>query len=362
VQPAGTLDRLATRTPPLLALVVAVAAVSTSAVLVRWASAPAAVTAFYRVLFTTLLLAPLAATRYGAAFRRLALRDVVVAAVTGVALAVHFAAWFESLRWTSIAASVTLVQAQPAFVAVGAWLLLDERVDRRTALGVAVALGGMVLLSVAGSAGGLVGGARPLYGNALAVLGAVAAAAYVLVGRSLRQRVPLLPYVTVVYAACAATLLVAVVAGALGGVAGGTAGARGDGLAAVAAALFDHPPRDWLLFLGMALGPGLLGHTVINWALAHVESSVVSVSLLGEPVGATVLGVVLLGEGVGLATLVGGGVVLAGVAVTARGREGDGGTDPVAAEPAGPHGDEPPDPRGGEPPDPCGDEPPGPTE
>jgi drug/metabolite transporter (DMT)-like permease len=332
VSTSTRLDALADRTPPLLALVVAVAAVSTSAVLVRWATAPAAVTAFYRVLFTTLLLAPLAATRYGAAFRRLAPRDGLTAAVTGVALAVHFAAWFESLEWTSIAASVTLVQAQPAFVAVGAWLFLDERVGARTALGVAVALGGMALLSAGDLlAGAAVAGPRPLYGNALAVLGAVAAAAYFLVGRSLRQRVPLLPYVTVVYAACALALL-AFVAGSV---------VQGDG--SVAARLFDHPSRDWLLFLAMAVGPGLFGHTVLNWALAHVESSVVSVSLLGEPVGATLLGVALLGEVVGPVTVLGGAVVLAGVALTTRAREAEDDADATDDGPAGPHADEPPD-------------------
>lgn len=335
---ADPIDALAARTPPLLALVVAVAAVSTSAVLVRWTSAGSTVTAFYRVLFTTLLLVPLAGTRYGTAFRRLAPRDGLIAAVTGVALAVHFAAWFESLRWTSVAASVTLVQAQPAFVAVGAWLLLDERVGRRTALGVAVAIGGMALLSAGDLvSGAVVTGERPLYGNGLAILGAAAAAAYVLVGRSLRQRVPLLPYVTVVYAACAMALLATVVGGAVGA-------ASGEGMgAAVAASLFDHPPRDWLLFIAMAIGPGLLGHTVINWALAHVESSVVSVSLLGEPIGATLLGVLLLGERVGAVTLVGGAIVLAGVALTVRAREDADGDGPDP-DPAGPHGDEPPDP------------------
>jgi drug/metabolite transporter (DMT)-like permease len=335
---ADPVDALADQTPPLLALVVAVAAVSTSAVLVRWTSAGSTVTAFYRVLFTTLLLVPLAGTRYGTAFRRLAPRDGLIAAVTGVALAVHFAAWFESLRWTSVAASVTLVQAQPAFVAVGAWLLLDERVDRRTALGVAVAIGGMALLS-AGElvSGAVVTGERPLYGNALAILGAAAAAAYVLVGRSLRQRVPLLPYVTVVYAACAIALLATVVGGAVGAASVEEIGA------ALATRLFDHPPRDWLLFLAMAVGPGLLGHTVINWALAHVESSVVSVSLLGEPIGATLLGVLLLGERVGAVTLVGGAIVLAGVALTVRARDDADGDGPDP-DPAGPHGDEPPDP------------------
>jgi drug/metabolite transporter (DMT)-like permease len=142
--------------------------------------------------------------------------------------------------------------------------------------------------------------------------------------------------VTVVYAACAVSLLVVVVAGALGGGSGGEMEIV-DVLPAVAARLFDYPAREWLLFLGMAVGPGLLGHTVVNWALAHVESSVVSVSLLGEPVGATLLAALLLGERAAPLTLVGGAVVLAGVALTARSRDDGPG-------PAGPHGDEEPDP------------------
>jgi drug/metabolite transporter (DMT)-like permease len=145
-------------------------------------------------------------------------------------------------------------------------------------------------------------GRRPLYGNALAVVGAVAAAAYVLAGRSIRQRVSLVPYVTVVYAVCAATLL-------------GVAVWEGHALA-------GYPSREWLLFAAMALGPGLFGHTVVNWVLAHVDSSVVSVSLLGEPLGSTLLALVLLGEVPTLATVVGGSVVLFGIAVTTTGSAG----------------------------------------
>jgi drug/metabolite transporter (DMT)-like permease len=327
---AGPLDGLAARTPPLAALGVAIAAVSTSAILVRWSSAPSSVMAFYRVLFTTLLLAPFALTRHGAAFRRLSARDAAVAAATGVALALHFATWFESLRWTSVAASVTLVQSQPAFVALGAWAVLDERVTRGTVAGIGLALLGMVVLSAADLlGGGAATGARPLYGNALAVAGAAAAAVYVLVGRSLRQRVALLPYVTVVYTACAAALLVVTLVGATTGNAPG-----------VTAYLFDYSTRDWLLFLGMAVGPGLFGHTVLNWALAHVESSVVSVSLLGEPIGSALLAALLLDERIGLFTAVGGVVVLAGVAVTARSRRtapaDDGEPVDAAEEPAVP--------------------------
>lgn len=292
--------RIVRATPPLAALVVAVVAVSTSAILVRWSSAQSLPKAFYRVLFTTLFLLPFAVSRHRAAFGRFSGRDWLLAGAGGIALALHFASWFESLEWTSVAASVTIVQSQVLFVALGAALVLGERVTRRTVVGMVVALCGIAVLSVGDSISGTVAGVAPLYGNALALVGAVCAAGYVLVGRSLRQRISLVPYVVVVYSVCAVVLLALTVA---------------DG-----APLFAYPPREWLLFVGMAVGPGLFGHTVLNWALAHVESSVVSVSLLGEPVGSALLALVLLGEVPGALTVVGGGVVLLGITVTARAR------------------------------------------
>ncbi|PSP54806.1 EamA/RhaT family transporter [Halobacteriales archaeon QS_1_67_19] len=259
----------------------------------------------YRVVFTMLLLAPLSVTRYREDLRRLSGRDALVTVVTGVALAAHFAAWFESLEWTSVAASVTLVQSQPLFVAVGAALLLDERITARMILGILVAVAGAAFMSLGGLlSGAALEGPRPLYGNALAVIGAVMAAGYVLAGRSLRQRVALVPYVTVVYTVCAVALLtVALVEGET-------------------VALTAYPPAEWLLFLGMAVGPGIFGHTVINWALKYVESSVVSVTLLGEPVGSTLLALALLAEVPDAFTVAGGAVVLVGIYITATGRPG----------------------------------------
>ncbi|UPM43640.1 DMT family transporter [Halocatena salina] len=284
---------------PALGLAVAVGAVSTSAILVRWSQAPSLIKAFYRVLFTTMLLVPLALSGHRTAFSRLTGRDVLGAGLAGLALALHFAAWFESLEWTSVAASVTLVQSQPLFVALGAALLLEERISVRTTVGILIALAGMIMMSVGdGGIGGPT--TASVYGNVLAVVGAVMAAGYVLAGRALRhgERIALLPYVTIVYAVCALVLLVL--------------------LRIEQLPLVSYPPREWLLFLGMAIGPGIFGHTVINWALAHVESSVVSVSLLGEPVGSTVLALVLLREFPGVATVVGGTIVLGGIAVTSH--------------------------------------------
>lgn len=278
---------------------VAIVAVSTSAILVRLSEAPSLVKAFYRVLFTTAFILPFAG-RYREAFGRIGRRDFVFAMVSGLALAVHFAAWFESLEWTSVAASVTLVQVQPIFVAVGAWALLGEHLNARMIGGILVALAGAAVLSGAGLLGEGVVGANPLYGNLLAIVGAIMAAGYVLAGRSLRQRVPLVPYVLVVYSAASVALFVFVVS---------------DG-----AALSGYPPREWVLFVAMAVGPGLLGHTLINWALKYVESSVVSVSLLGEPVGSAILALFIFAEIPGVATIVGGSIVLLGIFVTARAR------------------------------------------
>ncbi len=288
------------RVPPSVALGVAILAVSTSAILVVWSDAPSVVAAFYRVLFTVLLLAPFAVTGHRDELRSLSLRDGLIAAAAGVALAIHFAAWFESLNWTSVAASLALVQSQPLFVAIGAYLLLGERITRTIVAGIAVAVGGIAIMSAGDlvGAGGL--GPNPLFGNSLALIGAVTMAAYVLVGRSLRQRVPLIPYVTVVYGACALVLLAIAV---------------GQGQP-----LLDYPGREWILFLAMAVGPGVFGHTVVNWALARVESSVVSVTLLGEPVGGSALAVLFLGEVPPPPTIVGGAVVLGGIYLTVRGR------------------------------------------
>ena len=280
-------------------LAVAVVAVSTSAILVDLSDAPSLVKAVWRVVFMTALVAPFA-VRERDQFESVSGTDWVLVTVSGVLLAGHFAAWFASIDYTSIAASTTLVQTQPAFVAVGAWLLLDERVTARVAGGILVAIAGSVLLSAGGLLGGATVGPDPSLGNALAVLGAASAAGYVLAGRSVRQRLSLAPYVFVVYGVCAATLVA-------------VAAWRGLPLGGYAA-------HEWVLFFGMAVGPGLFGHTLINWSLKYVESSVVSVSLLGEPVGSALLALVVLSEVPGPFTVVGGGVILAGIAVTATGR------------------------------------------
>lgn len=300
--------------PPIVGLGVATLAISTGAILVRLSNAPSVVAAFYRVLFTTVPLLGVAGWKYRDDFRQIRLCDFTLAVVSGLALAIHFASWFESLSFTSVAASVTLVQSQPLFVAAGAWLLLRERVTSRMTIGVIVAVTGMAAMSVGDLLGGVAIGSNPALGNLLALAGALAAAGYVIAGRSLRQRIALIPYVVVVYAVCTVGLLAIAVV-------------QGDSLT-------GYARREWLIFAGLALGPGLAGHTVINWSLEYLESTVVSVSLLGEPLIATALAVIILGETPVASTVAGGIVVLGGIYLTAASRPDPGADGSPESPPA----------------------------
>lgn len=298
--------RLRTGQRPLVALGAAVLAGSTGAIFVRLTAAPSIVDAFYRLLFTTLVLLPLTLTGYRGALRSLSRRDLLVATASGVLLAVHFAAWMESLAWTSVAAAAVLVQTQVLFVALGSVWLLNEAISREKAAGIGIAFAGVSAMSLSGGVldnQALYAGPNPVFGNLLALVGAAGFAGYLLAGRSIRQRLPLLPYATFVYGIATVVLLAAVLLGPH------------------PAAPTAYGRRDLLFFLAMAIVPGVFGHTVMNWALKYVESSVVSVTFLGSPLGNTLLAIVFLQEVPGAATLVGGLIVLVGIYQTTRGSD-----------------------------------------
>ena len=287
--------------PPraLLGLAVAgsVLAISTAAVLVVYSDAPPVAIAFHRLLYATLLLLPFAAWRARDELRVLSGRDWLGLGAVGVVLAIHFAAWITSLDLTSVASSVFLVTLHPVLVALLSQRLYGEGVTRRALGGVALALlgGGVIVWSDRG------GGASPLVGDALALLGALAAATYFLAGRGYRRRLSLLAYVVPVYAASALTLgvLLVLVPPPYGG------------------PLAGYPLREHLLFLALAAVPMVLGHTVLNWALKYVTAPVIATTILGEPVGASILTFLLLGQSPSALTLAGGALVLIGIGAVA---------------------------------------------
>src|ERR671921_1956271 len=283
----STQDRIA-----LPAVLVGVLAVGAAAIFIRLADAPALGIAFWRCALGVLALLPLAALRRESVPKG---RDLWVGAVAGIALGAHFGTWIASLDFTSVAASVVLVSTTPVFVAIAAYLLLGERTSILSLGGIVLAIVGTTVI-----AGGGPGTNNAAFlGNALDLVGAVAMAGYVLIGRSLRTGgVGALSYSIVGYSAAALALLpVALLAGAQ---------------------LWGYSATTWFWLFVITLGPQLLGHTVLNWALEYVRASIVSGAILAEPVIAALLAWLILSERPALATLLGGLVVLAGLYLLLR--------------------------------------------
>lgn len=244
----------------------------------------------------------------------LARSDFMLASAGGVMLALHFWSWNASLTFTSVAASVSLVNLQPALVALISVVWLGERPNGRQWTGIVIAILGALVVGISDVPGGLRGvvsslssggggsAERALFGDLLAVLGALMATGYYLIGRRVRQQLDLWPYVGLVYSAAFLTLLVLSVA--------------------TSETLAPQPPKELAIFAGLALGPTLLGHTGLNWALAYLPAYVVNLTVLGEPIGATLLAALIpgIGEIPGFGVVFGGALVLLGVILTAKRR------------------------------------------
>jgi drug/metabolite transporter (DMT)-like permease len=290
------------RSRPYLALAVGMVAVSSAAILIAFArreGVPALAIAALRMSFSAAAIAPFALTRGRKDLLRLPLRDVGLAAASGVLLALHFAFWISSLDHTSVMSSVVLLSTNPLFVGLASVVILREPLRRLTIVGTAVAVAGgaIVALSDIGRAGG-----STLWGDLLALLGAASVSGYLLIGRSLRQRVPLLPYVAIAYTTAAIVLLaVAAVSGA---------------------SLRGYPARGYLFVAILALGPQLIGHTAYNWALKHVSAVFVTITILAEPIGSTLLAMVLLSQVPSAISVAGGCLILVGIWVASWGERG----------------------------------------
>ncbi len=293
-----------------LVLVLALLGVSLSGPLVRLSHAHPLAIAAWRLGFSLLGIAvALLLTGQWRQWRRITRRELAIALGAGTMLALHFWSWNSSVALTSVAASVVLVNTQPVVVALLSAFWLHEAPSRRQWIGIGIAMLGALIVAYPHLAGdALDGGAHPraLLGDLLALGGALTAAIYFVAGRRLRATLDLWAYVGLVYGTCFLVLLVlAVLAGA---------------------PLAPQPPRELAIFAALALGPMLLGHTGLNWALKHAPAYVVNLTLLGEPVGATLIAAMLpsIREVPGPFTLVGGGIVLGGILMTARKKREDG--------------------------------------
>ncbi len=286
-------------------------AVSTAALFIRNAQqeAPSLVIAAYRLTLASLILLPFTAKKALADFRSLSLTQRREVLLSGVFLSVHFAAWIVSLEMTSVISSVVLVTTTPLWVALLSPQEQKDKIRGGVWLGLALALSGGVLVAISrvchweGSVitctglGSMIEGSA-LLGNLLALSGAWMAAGYLLVGRRVRPLLSLGSYTCLVYTTAAVFLMLFVL----------LSGSR----------MVGYPPHilGWLILL--ALVPQLLGHSSLNWALRFLPATFVSLALLGEPVGATILAMIFLKEVPLMGEITGGAMILAGIYLASR--------------------------------------------
>jgi len=253
-----------------LFLIVGVISFAFGAILIRYSSAPALVIAFYRLLFATLIMALIGLTR-SRSWIQLERKDYLLITLNGLALAVHFALWITSLKSTTVAASVILVDTSPFFALIFAYVFLKEGVSRQFLLGLALCFLGTFLIL-----GSDLGVEVNLVGDLLALGGAVLAGLYFFIGRSIRQRVDFIPYVLNVYGVSSLFLLLFILASNT--------------------PLFTYTETDYLIFMLLALGPSCLGHNSYNYSLKYMKASTVSATVYGEALGSTLLAVILFKE------------------------------------------------------------------
>jgi drug/metabolite transporter (DMT)-like permease len=276
---------------PYVPLLLAVVFVSFGSIFVRLAAAPALAVAFYRVALASLLLVPFAGGEIRRSFPPMSRRQRLVLVGAGVALALHFATWIASLSYTSIASSVLLVNTAPLFAVILAWAFLREPTTPAVLVAIPIAFAGAAIIALSDRAHS----PGSLFGNLLALAGAVTMAAYHVIGRGLRAALPLNAYVLGVWGSAACTL--ALLAAAFG------------------VPLVGFGTRPWLAFLALAIVPTLGGHGLVNLSLRALPAPTVGLFLLGEPVGASLLAWGLFHEVPGEWTLVGGAIVLAALAI-----------------------------------------------
>jgi drug/metabolite transporter (DMT)-like permease len=289
---------------PYAVLAAGVAVVSTASILIRFAQAEGVASlgiAAARLGFAALVLLPLAWVRARGEIAALAPRDLALTLASGALLAVHFWSWITSLEYTSVASSTVLVTTNPLWVGLASVLLLNEKLGPAAIAGLLLSLLGL-LLTFAADAGAGVPARNATLGNLLALVGALAASGYLLIGRALRARISLLAYVALAYASAALLLCCAALL--------------------TGTALHGHTSLGWLFVILLALGPQLIGHTTFNWSLRHLSATFVALAILGEPIGSALLAWLVLGEDFTPIQLAGFGLLLAGIFLAARGESG----------------------------------------
>ncbi|WP_241475578.1 DMT family transporter [Priestia flexa] len=268
-------------------------ALSTSAIFVKVADAPAAITAFYRLLFATVMLLPFLLVNQNnrKELRLLSKKQWGLGLLSGIFLAAHYVLWFESLNYTSVASSTVIVTLQPLFSVVGGYFLFKERFSKGAIIGCLVAISGSIVIGwqdfqISGQA---------LFGDILAFIAAGIITAYFFIGQHVRKSLSLISYSVISYGS--STVLLGVFA------------------FTQQTPFFNYSVQTWWSFIGLAFVATILGQTIFNWLLKWLSTSIISMSILGETIGTCILAYFILGEVISLQQGMGIALILIGLAL-----------------------------------------------
>lgn len=300
---------------PILVIIIGIFAVSTASIFIRFAQKEASsiVIAAMRLTIASIILVPVAATRHRQELTALKRADLWLALLSGVFLALHFATWITSLQYTTVASSVVLVSTIPLWVALLSPFTIKEPIRRAVWVGLAFTLLGVLVVAVSDSCS-FSGGSitcpslstfvhgRAFLGDLLAICGAIAGAGYLLIGRKLRLKMSLIGYISLVYGMAAVVLIIIMLA--------------------AGESPFGYSPEIYLWLVLLAVIPQLIGHSSFNWALGYLSAAYVSITLLGEPIGSTVLAYFVLHEVPTPLKLAGGALILVGIYIASRSEAG----------------------------------------
>jgi drug/metabolite transporter (DMT)-like permease len=275
-----------------LFLPIGIIAISTASIFIKLCDAPVLIIATYRLMLASLILSPFA--YYKKTWRGWHRNTLGWLLLSGLLLSLHFAFWIASLKYTSVASSVVLVTTHPIFVGIGGLLFLKERLGLNLILGIVLSVLGSGLISY----GDISLSKEALIGDGFALLGAIAASGYLLVGREMRKNQDLLSYIFPVYSTAGLILILFSLI--------------------FREPFFGYSSSTYLFLFLLALIPQLIGHTTFNWALKYLPVSMVAITILGEPVGSTILAYFILGEGLTTWKVFGGILIFAGILIALR--------------------------------------------
>jgi drug/metabolite transporter (DMT)-like permease len=285
-------------------LLISVISVSFAAILIVTINAHPLTISFYRMLFTTLIIFFIFISNKKSLneFKTIKLKNFIYMMIIGFVLALHFSLWITSLKLTSVASSVILVSTHPIIVGPISHYFFNEKLSKINILGITLAISGVIIL-VLGNYGLSSITIDSMDGNLLALLGGIAAGFYILGGRKIRKSISLINYTFVVYSFSTLTLFFICLI--------------------LSAPITNVSLIDFELILLMAIISGIFGHTLYNWLLKYIKTSIISVALLGEPLSSTLLAYTIpwINQIPSIYTLIGGIIIICGIYLTAKNKK-----------------------------------------